>query len=86
MQAIEYLDDNDVTHHGVKKVQVDEIGYRTLVSVDYARANLPTITPLLDRWDICLLKNGWKIDGHGYGNNIMKVASDETIGHAIIFV
>ena len=58
-------------------------GWR-LLTKDEASTHKQDITPLLSTWTIAKLRGGWKIDGSGYGNKIMKHSRSEGIGEQLI--
>jgi len=48
---------------------VAPIGWRLATHTE-AKVHFSDIVQLLEEWDICGLADWWRIDGHGYGNNI----------------
>jgi hypothetical protein len=54
------------------------------VSKEYVLANSAVVCALLGEWDICLLDRNYKLDGAGYGHNILKCSPGEYPGHALV--
>merc|ERR1719245_1735413 len=57
-------------------------GWR-LATAEEVRANKDKVARLLNHWDICLLAGGFKFDGAGYGNKILRAGPSEKIGNYI---
>ena len=58
-------------------------GWR-LLTKDEATVRKQHITQLLSEWTIAKLSDGWKIDGSGHGNNLVKSSPTEDIGQQLI--
>lgn len=55
-----------------------------VTTVDEVRANFTKVCNLLSTWTIAELADGWKVDGEGYGNKILKLGEDEKLGDILI--
>ena len=74
----------DKTQFRVVPVQeMIPLGWRLATNRE-VKLSKPKVTGILGTWTIAKLQDGWKIDGSGYGNKIMKYSTNEEIGDQVI--